>query len=73
MRTAATLNFGESAKIDSIDINHPSSRRILECGFTPGQNITMLTKSLFNDPMAFSVRGTVIAIRKNEAETIRII
>jgi len=73
MRTAANLNFGESAKIDSIDCSHPSSRRILETGFTPGQSITLITKSLFDDPMAFSVRGTVIAIRKNEAESIKVL
>lgn len=73
MRTAASLQFGESAKIESIDYSHPSSRRILESGFTPGQDITLITKSLFNDPLAFSVRGTIIAIRKNEAETIKVI
>ncbi len=73
MRTAATLKFGESAKIDSIDLTHPSSRRLLESGFTPGQSITMITKSLFDDPLAFSIRGTMIAVRRNEAETIKVL
>ncbi|MCL5030532.1 MAG: FeoA domain-containing protein [Bacteroidetes bacterium] len=73
MKTAAELKFGESATIYEIDKSHPSSRRILEVGFTPGQEIVLLNISIFNDPIAFSVRGTVIAIRKNEANCIRIL
>ena len=73
MKTAAELKFGEIGIINEIDENHPSSRRVLEYGFTPGQEIELLNISPFNDPMAFSVRGTVIAIRKNEAESIFIL
>jgi ferrous iron transport protein A len=72
MKTASQLKYGERVIIDSIDEKHPSSRRIIEIGFTPGQEIQLVNKSIFNDPLAFSVRGTVIAIRKNEAECIRV-
>ena len=54
-------------------ISHPSFRRIIEIGFTPGQEIELVNKSIFNDPLAFSLRGTMIAIRKHEAESIQII
>lgn len=72
MRTASELKFGEKVIIDDIDFTHPSSRRILEVGFTPGEEIELVNKSFFNDPMAFSIRGTLIAIRKNEADCIKI-
>lgn len=72
MRTASQLNYGEKVTINDIDLTHPSSRRILEVGFTPGQEIELVNKSLFNDPLAFSVRGTLIAIRKHEADCIKI-
>ena len=72
MKKASQLKYGEKAKIDEIDDKHPSSRRIMEIGFTPGQEIELVNKSVFNDPLAFSIRGTVIAIRKNEAECIRV-
>jgi ferrous iron transport protein A len=72
MRTASELHFGEKVIINSIDENHPSSRRILEVGFTPGQEIELINKSIFNDPLAFSIRGTLIAIRKNEADCIKV-
>ncbi len=70
MRTAANLSNGEKARITSVDLRHPSARRILEIGFTPGQEIELLNKSFFNDPLAFAVRGTIIAIRKDEAKSI---
>ncbi len=70
MRKASELKYGEKARIDNLNTEHPSCRRILEIGFTPGQEIELVNKSFFNDPLAFSVRGTVIAIRKNEAECI---
>ena len=72
MKTASQLQYGEKVKINEIDDNHPSSRRIIEIGFTPGQEIELVNRSVFNDPLAFSVRGTVIAIRKNEAECIKV-
>ncbi len=70
MRTAADLNLGEKAIIKDVDNSHTSSHRILEMGFTPGQEIELLNKSLFNDPIALSIRGSIIAIRKNEAKCI---
>jgi len=70
MRNASELKYGEKVRIDTLNTKHPSCRRILEIGFTPGQEIELVNKSLFNDPLAFSVRGTIIAIRKNEAECI---
>ncbi|NWF90724.1 MAG: ferrous iron transport protein A [Ignavibacteriaceae bacterium] len=58
--------------IKNIDSSHPSSRRILEIGFTPGQEIELMNVSTFNDPLAFSIRGTLIALRRNEADCIEV-
>ena len=44
----------------------------MELGFTPGQEVTVVAKSPFKDPLAVSVRGTIIALRKSEAECIKI-
>jgi ferrous iron transport protein A len=72
MKTAAQLKVGEIGIIDEIDASHPSARRVLEFGFTPGQEIELINKSLFNDPLAFAIRGTIIAIRKDEAICIKL-
>ncbi len=72
MRTAAELKFKESGIISEIDVSHPSSKRIIEHGFTPGQIIELVNQSLFNDPIAVSIRGTLIALRKSEAVCIKL-
>jgi ferrous iron transport protein A len=70
MRTAANIKFGEKVIINDIDTSNPSHQRIIEIGFTPGQEIELVNVSAFDDPMAFSVRGTLIAMRRKEADCI---
>lgn len=72
MRTAAELNYKEQGIIAEIDSTHPSSKRIIEHGFTPGQTIELINKSLFDDPIAVSIRGTLIALRRSEARCIKL-
>jgi len=72
MRTAAELNYGERGIISEIDSSHPSSNRIIEHGFTPGQTIELINKSTFNDPIAVAIRGTLVAIRRCEADCIKL-
>lgn len=76
LRSVADLNIGDSAVIssvgdDCIDI-HCHCLRLMELGFTPGEHVTLVARSPFKDPMAVSVRGTIIALRNNEAECIKI-
>ncbi len=70
MRTAANIKFGEKVIINDIDTSNPSHQRIIEIGFTPGQEIQLVNISAFDDPMAFSVRGSLIAMRRKEADCI---
>jgi ferrous iron transport protein A len=74
--TLADLNIGDTAIItsvgdDCLDI-HCHCLRLMELGFTPGQEVSVVARSPFKDPMAVSVRGTVIALRSGEAECIKI-
>ena len=75
-RSVADMECGESAVIksvgdDCLDI-HCHCLRLLEIGFTPGQEVTVIAKSPFKDPLAVSVRGTIIALRSSEASCIKI-
>ncbi len=76
IKTVADLKIGESAVISSVGDNcidiHCHCLRLMELGFTPGQEVTLVARSPFKDPLAVSVRGTVIALRRNEAECIKI-
>ena len=76
LRSVADLKIGEKAYItsvgdDCVDI-HCHCLRLMELGFTPGQEVSVIAKSIFKDPLAVSVRGTVIALRSEEAECIKI-
>lgn len=76
IKSVADLSIGDSAVIssvgdDCIDI-HCHCLRLMELGFTPGQEVTLVARSPFKDPMAVSVRGTIIALRSDEAECIKI-
>lgn len=72
MKTAADLDIGEKALISGIDTCHPASKRIIEYGFTPGQTIELTSYTIFKDPITFSLRGSIIALRRKDAQCIRI-
>lgn len=68
----ADLDIGQKAIIKSIDESHPSAFRLLEYGFTPGQEIEVISKPIFKDPIEVTLRGTIIAIRKKDALCISV-
>ncbi|AWI10001.1 FeoA domain-containing protein [Ereboglobus luteus] len=46
--------------------------RLLDLGFVPGSRIEYAMQSPFHGPAAFSVRGTLIALRREQAEQVLI-
>lgn len=71
-RSLDQLIIGESAIIHSLDPESSSALKLMDLGFTPGQEVTVISKALLQDPIAISLRGTIIAIRRREASCIRI-
>lgn len=75
-KSVADLKIGECGIISSVGDDcievHCHCLRLMELGFTPGQEVTLVAKSPFKDPLAVSVRGTIIALRSSEAECIKI-
>ena len=76
IKSVADMKIGDTALIssvgdDCIDI-HCHCLRLMELGFTPGQEVSIIAKSPFKDPLAVSIRGTIIALRRSEAECIKI-
>ncbi len=45
-------------------------RRLLDLGFTPGAEIVVDLTGPFGEPRAFRVRGTMIALRREQAEMV---
>ena len=46
--------------------------QLQELGFTPGSKVTMVAKSPFMGPIALALRGTTIALRREEADCLQI-
>lgn len=67
-----SLKIGESAVIQKLETTHPSCLRLMDLGFTPGQEITLMSVAPMRDPVALSLRGTIIAIRRKDASCIKI-
>jgi len=61
------LQMNKIAKIDTLKCNSTIKRRLLDLGFVPETNIKPIFKSASGDPTAFEIRGTIIALRKEDA------
>lgn len=48
-------------------------RRLMELGFVPGSIVTVVHEAPFGaDPIAVRVRGSLLALRRQEAQAIRV-
>ena len=64
------VNIGSRARISRLLSMGLSRRRMLDLGLIPGTVINVIRKSPLGDPIAYNIRGTLIALRKEEAEQI---
>ena len=66
------LEHDQQADIVALDeaVQGFTRRRFLDLGLTPGTRIYPELKNFFGDPRAYRVRGTLIALRRDQAEQI---
>lgn len=66
------LSFDHRAEIVLLDeaVQGFTRRRFLDLGLTPGTVVYPELKNFFGDPRAYRVRGTLIALRKDQAAQI---
>lgn len=70
----SSIKLGEEAMV--VGISHAmrgqQRRRLLDFGIVPGTKIRAQLQSLGGDPTAYEIRGTTIALRKNQSDYIYI-
>ena len=66
------LQPAQEAEVVGLEGSPVQRRRLLEAGFTLGSRVRYLMATPFGDPLVFSLRGAVIALRKNEARNVRV-
>jgi DtxR family Mn-dependent transcriptional regulator len=47
-------------------------RRLMDLGFVPGSRVEAAISSPFKDPVAYRIKGSLIALRKQQADKIRV-
>lgn len=70
----SSLSVGQRGKIIGIakSLRGQQRRRLMDLGIVPGTEIEVELESMSGDPLAYKIRGTTIALRKNQTEKIYI-
>ena len=64
------LKRGESAILESIDLDEYEARRLMELGFLPGHRVTAAQAAPGGDPRVFQVDGSEVALRRETARRL---
>ena len=70
--TLNQLPEGKAARIESLGVESRLKRRLMDIGMIPGTRVECLERGPFGDPVAFLVRGTVMAFRSSDLEMITV-
>jgi ferrous iron transport protein A len=72
--TLCDLATGSSAVIQDIPAGHDEHiTRLRELGLVPGTRIRLVRRAPFGDPIEVAVRGSRLAMRRSEAQHIRVV
>ena len=66
------LPIGQKGRVLSLVSNGKERRRMLDLGLVQGTTIEALQKSPSGDPVAYFIRGAVIALRQEDAQKVMI-
>ena len=64
------LPEGETGVVEEIFLPWETRRRLLDLGLTPGARVACLFSAPSGDPRAYMVRGSVIALRREDADRV---
>jgi len=70
--TLDQLHPNQSARVTNLTCEGPERRRLLDLGLTVGTQITIEMGNPLGDPIAYLIRGSVIALRRDQAQQIQI-
>ena len=64
------LPVGVRARVVEVKGGGKHQRRMLDMGLVPGAEVTVLRKAPLGDPTEYRVKGTAVALRRSDADTI---
>ena len=72
MKNLYDMPLNKSCTVQTLKCNGSLKRRLLDLGIIRNTKITPVLKSPSGDPTAFEIRGTLIALRKEDASLIEV-
>lgn len=72
IRNLTNLQEGEFARVLSLHNTGSIKRRLQDLGLVEGTNVECIQKSPYGDPVAYGIRGAVIALRTEDAQAVAI-
>lgn len=67
-----SLRPGQRGVVCGLDASGDMRRRLQDMGLIQGTRVECIEKSPLGDPVAYEIRGAVIALRFEDARTIRV-
>jgi ferrous iron transport protein A len=72
LSTLDQLEIGSAAVVTQLNATGSNRRRLMDLGILPGTPIIAEFKSPLGDPIAYRVRGALIALRREQACAVEI-
>lgn len=72
VQSLATLQRGVDAEVVSVEGSGAIAVRLLEMGFVPGSQVSVVKAAPFGDPLELCLRGYHVSLRKAEAARVKV-
>lgn len=70
--TLSSLKCGSGGVVSALNTEGAMRRRLMDMGFTQGSPVRALFRSCSGEPVAYLIHDTVIALRKEDAQSVLI-
>jgi ferrous iron transport protein A len=66
------LRVGELAQVVALVGDRETRYRLMDLGMVPGTRVEVLRSSPLGDPVVYRLRGTMVALRRPDAEVVQV-
>ena len=68
----SSLSLGQKALVVAFTFDTEKGERIMQMGFTPGEQMEIVRKSPLGGPIEIKIRGYFVSLPKEEADHIKV-
>ena len=68
-----SLKDGQSGRVERIELEGATKRRLIEMGLTPGTRVSIAKRAPLGDPIEIRLRGYELTLRADDAAKILVL